>query len=245
MSPARRLRSYETSRALAQVCLLTSTVARARRPPLASTRRARLRVCLRSVAMALRNALARAAAPLRGAAQAQLSSAGVIGTLAPLARAGAPRHYRNPVENELYDRSRQEYSLGNRVPSVAADAWIAPNATLIGDTDVADQCSVWHGAVLKCDLGPVRLGAFSNVQERCVIDAAGCVEQIPRFSKTPTRGDPRGSRHRRPEIHEIRRRIRSRSLSASETFREKTRFFSHRVSSRTALPQLRSNAHRP
>jgi carbonic anhydrase/acetyltransferase-like protein (isoleucine patch superfamily) len=80
------------------------------------------------------------------------------------------------VENELYDRSRQEYSLGNRVPSVAADAWIAPNATLIGDTDVADQCSVWHGAVLKGDLGPVRLGAFSNVQERCVIDAAGCVE---------------------------------------------------------------------
>ena len=117
--------------------------------------------------MVLRNALARAAAPLRCAAQAQLSSAGVIGTLAPLARAGAPRHYRNPVENELYDRSRQEYSLGNRVPSVAADAWIAPNATLVGDADVADQCSVWHGAVLKGDLGPVRLGAFSNVQERC------------------------------------------------------------------------------
>jgi hypothetical protein len=172
--------------------------------------------------MVLRNALARAAAPLRGAAQAQLSSAGVIGTLAPLARLGAPRHYRNPVENELYDRSRQEYSLGNRVPSVAADAWIAPNATLIGDTDVADQCSVWHGAVLKGDLGPVRLGAFSNVQERCVIDAAGCVEQIPRFSKTPTvsararvprkgsdgrreatraptRGDPRGSRRVDPK----------------------------------------------
>ena len=264
-------RSYEKSKtpSLSRRFLLsTSTVAGARRPPLASTRRARLRVCLRSVAMVLRNALARAAAPLRGAAQAQLSSAGVIGTLAPLARLGAPRHYRNPVENELYDRSRQEYSLGNRVPSVAADAWIAPNATLIGDTDVADQCSVWHGAVLKGDLGPVRLGAFSNVQERCVIDAAGCVEQIPRFSKTPTvsararvprkgsdgrreatraptRGDPRGTRHRRPEIHEIRRRIRSRSLSASETFREKTRFFSHRVSSRTALPQLRSNAHRP
>jgi carbonic anhydrase/acetyltransferase-like protein (isoleucine patch superfamily) len=76
--------------------------------------------------------------------------------------------------------------------------------------------------VLKGDLGPVRLGAFSNVQERCVIDAAGCVEQIPRFSKTPTvsararvprkgsdgrreatraptRGDPRGSRRVDPK----------------------------------------------
>jgi len=126
--------------------------------------------------MALRNALTRAAGPLRGAARSQLYPANVIGTLAPLARAvGGTRQYRNLVENEMYDRSRQEYILGNRVPSVAADAWIAPNATLIGDTDVADQCSVWHGSVLKGDLGPVRLGAFSNVQERCVIDAAGCV----------------------------------------------------------------------
>ena len=151
--------------------------------------------------MVLRNALARAAAPLRCAAQAQLSSAGVIGTLAPLARAGAPRHYRNPVENELYDRSRQEYSLGNRVPSVAADAWNAPNATLVGDADVADQCSVWHGAVLKGDLGPVRLGAFSNVQERCVIDAAGCVERIPRFSPTPTVSARERSRSRSDGSH--------------------------------------------
>ena len=70
----------------------------------------------------------------------------------PLPRRRAPRaHYcgRNLVEDEIYDRSRQEITLGNRVPSVAGDAWIAPNATLVGDTDVADQCSVWHGSVLK------------------------------------------------------------------------------------------------
>tara|TARA_B110000971_G_scaffold212843_1_gene242839 strand:+ start:2137 stop:2433 length:297 start_codon:yes stop_codon:yes gene_type:complete len=98
----------------------------------------------------------------------------VIGTLKTRPPPGpSHRSYRNLVEHELYDRSRQEYTLGNRVPSVAPDAWIAPNATLIGDTDVADQCSVWHGSVLKGDLGAVRLGAFSNVQERCVIDAAG------------------------------------------------------------------------
>ena len=126
--------------------------------------------------MALRNALARVAGPLRGCAvhSASLAPAGVIGTLKTRPPPGpSHRSYRNLVEHELYDRSRQEYTLGNRVPSVAPDAWIAPNATLIGDTDVADQCSVWHGSVLKGDLGAVRLGAFSNVQERCVIDAAG------------------------------------------------------------------------
>lgn len=123
--------------------------------------------------MALRNALTRVAGPLRGAVQsAALHQTSVIGpSIVPVGH--QTRSYRNRVENELYDRSRQEYTLGNRVPSIAPDAWIAPNATLIGDTDVADQCSVWHGTVLKGDLGAVRMGAFSNVQERCVLDAAG------------------------------------------------------------------------
>ena len=57
--------------------LSTSTVAGARRPPLASTRRARLRVCLRSVAMVLRNARPRRGSSARRAGAAL--SAGVIG----------------------------------------------------------------------------------------------------------------------------------------------------------------------
>jgi hypothetical protein len=137
--------------------------------------------------MALRNAFTRAAglrAAVGGAASrgliGQTAAAPVGASLSLLlqrqqgfASSAAAQHGRNLVEAEIYDRSRQEIVLGNRVPSVAGDAWIAPNATLIGDTDVADQCTVWHGSVLKGDLGAVRLGAFSNVQEKCVIDAAG------------------------------------------------------------------------
>lgn len=139
--------------------------------------------------MALRNAFTRAG--LRAVAGA--TSRGFIGeaaapkvllrmqppAAAPAAAAGftasAARadHGRNLVENEIYDRSRQKIVLGNRVPTVAPDAFVAPNATLIGDTDLANYCTVWHGAVLKGDLGAVRLGAFSNVLEKCVIDAAG------------------------------------------------------------------------
>jgi hypothetical protein len=133
--------------------------------------------------MALRNALTRASGPLRAFAAGSPAGGligletGASGAFARLARRGA--HGRNLVEDELYDRSRQEITLGNRTPSVAADAWIAPNATLVGDADVADQCSVWHGSVLKGDLGAVRLGAFSNVQEKCVIDAAGYATPSP------------------------------------------------------------------
>ena len=161
--------------------------------------------------MALRNAVSRAAGPLRAMAVGSASS-GLLGLeVAPRAAAAAASraaraHYcgRNLVEDEIYDRSRQEITLGNRVPSVAGDAWIAPNATLVGDTDVADQCSVWHGSVLK-DLGAVRLGAFSNVQERCVIDAAGyvhiCASPNPRLpTPTSARDHPRRPRVRPPTI---------------------------------------------
>ena len=75
----------------------------------------------------------------------------------------------------MYDRSRQEIPLGNRVPSPGPDAWLAPNAVLIGDTDLAVCVSIWHGAVLKGDLGAVRIGAFTNVGEKVVIDSAGYV----------------------------------------------------------------------
>ena len=160
--------------------------------------------------MALRNAVSRAAGPLRAMAVGSASS-GLLGLeVAPRAAAAAASraaraHYcgRNLVEDEIYDRSRQEITLGNRVPSVAGDAWIAPNATLVGDTDVADQCSVWHGSVLKGDLGAVRLGAFSNVQERCVIDAAGyvhiCASPNPRLpTPTSARDHPRAPARQAP-----------------------------------------------
>lgn len=136
--------------------------------------------------MALRNAFTRvglraaASRGLIGSSAVPSVSVGASLLLQPPAGAAGfttsatkAHHCRNLVENEIYDRSRQEIVLGNRVPSIAGDAWVAPNATLIGDTDIADQSSVWHGSVLKGDLGAVRLGAFSNVQEKCVIDAAG------------------------------------------------------------------------
>ena len=166
--------------------------------------------------MALRNALTRASGPLRAFAAGSPAGGligletGASGAFARLARRGA--HGRNLVEDELYDRSRQEITLGNRTPSVAADAWIAPNATLVGDADVADQCSVWHGSVLKGDLGAVRLGAFSNVQEKCVIDAAGYAplplprafssrraRAVPSRGRTPPRSRPPRPRPRPPQ----------------------------------------------
>lgn len=52
----------------------------------------------------------------------------------------APVH----IEDELYCRQRQLLVLGNRVPVLAPDTWIAPNAVVIGDVDLFDQVILDH-----------------------------------------------------------------------------------------------------
>lgn len=44
-----------------------------------------------------------------------------------------------PTEKEPYCRQRQEIILGNRVPLLAPDAFIAPNAVIVGDVDIYDK----------------------------------------------------------------------------------------------------------
>lgn len=56
-----------------------------------------------------------------------------------------------------------------RRPVVAADAFIAPTAVLIGDVAVAEGASIWFGAVLRGDIGPIRVGPRTSVQDNCVV----------------------------------------------------------------------------
>jgi len=48
-------------------------------------------------------------------------------------------------------------------------AYIAPNATLVGEVHVADKASVWFGCVLRGDNAPITIGARTNVQDLTVI----------------------------------------------------------------------------
>lgn len=56
-------------------------------------------------------------------------------------------------------------------PAVAPDAWVAPNATLVGAVRLAPQASVWYGAVLRADGDDIEVGFGSNVQDGCVLHA--------------------------------------------------------------------------
>ncbi len=54
---------------------------------------------------------------------------------------------------------------------VAPSVWIAPNATVIGDVEIADECSVWFGAVVRGDTEWIRIGKRSNVQDLVCLHA--------------------------------------------------------------------------
>ena len=55
------------------------------------------------------------------------------------------------------------------LPTVAADAFIAPGAMVIGDVTIEAGASVWYNAVLRGDIAPIRLGRGSNVQDGSVL----------------------------------------------------------------------------
>jgi carbonic anhydrase/acetyltransferase-like protein (isoleucine patch superfamily) len=61
------------------------------------------------------------------------------------------------------------FAFEDREPTVSSTAWIAPTATLVGDVRVEDDASIWYGAVLRADFGPIVLRRGANVQDGSVL----------------------------------------------------------------------------
>ncbi len=60
-------------------------------------------------------------------------------------------------------------SLGGRTPVLPPSAFVAPTAVVVGDVVLGEESSVWFGAVVRGDVGPIRIGARTNVQDGCVL----------------------------------------------------------------------------
>jgi carbonic anhydrase/acetyltransferase-like protein (isoleucine patch superfamily) len=56
-------------------------------------------------------------------------------------------------------------------PQMGSNCFIAPNATLVGDVIMGDDCSVWFNAVIRGDVNSIRLGNLVNVQDGAVLHA--------------------------------------------------------------------------
>lgn len=61
------------------------------------------------------------------------------------------------------------YSFEGLVPIIAANAFVHPEATIIGDVTIGEGCYIAAGARLRGDLGAIVIGPGSNIQDNCVI----------------------------------------------------------------------------
>jgi len=55
------------------------------------------------------------------------------------------------------------------MPTIADDAFIAPNATIIGDVHIGAKSNVWFGCIIRGDVNHIRIGERTNIQDGTVI----------------------------------------------------------------------------
>ena len=63
------------------------------------------------------------------------------------------------------------YELDGMAPQVAASAWVADNAQVIGNVVLAEDSSVWFGVTLRGDTETITVGRGSNIQDGSVLHA--------------------------------------------------------------------------
>jgi hypothetical protein len=96
------------------------------------------------------------------------------------------------------------YSLGQHVPRIHETAWIAKSAKVIGRVAMAENSSVWFGAVVRGDVEDIRIGRNTNIQDNSVLraDSGNPAHDRRECHGRPSRDAPRlHGRRRRLDRH--------------------------------------------
>jgi carbonic anhydrase/acetyltransferase-like protein (isoleucine patch superfamily) len=62
-------------------------------------------------------------------------------------------------------------TVEGKSPKFGKDCFVAPNATIVGDVEIGDHCSIWFNAVVRGDVNSIRIGEKVNIQDGVVIHA--------------------------------------------------------------------------
>jgi carbonic anhydrase/acetyltransferase-like protein (isoleucine patch superfamily) len=65
------------------------------------------------------------------------------------------------------------HKFENKVPKIAKTSYVHPQAAIIGDVEIADDCFIGAGATLRGDFGRISIGRGTSIQENCVIHVGG------------------------------------------------------------------------
>ncbi|MGD9556843.1 MAG: gamma carbonic anhydrase family protein [Mangrovibacterium sp.] len=69
-------------------------------------------------------------------------------------------------------------TLLGKTPKIGEDCFLADNATLIGEVELGDHCSVWFNTVLRGDVNYIRIGKNTNIQDGAIVHGT--------YQKSPT-----------------------------------------------------------
>lgn len=61
------------------------------------------------------------------------------------------------------------YALGDQIPDIHPDAYIHPDAVIIGSVTIGAESSVWPSAVIRGDDGAIIIGARTSIQDGAVL----------------------------------------------------------------------------
>lgn len=65
----------------------------------------------------------------------------------------------------------QVFALGDLVPRIADDVFLAPGVVVIGDVEIEAGSSIWFNCVLRADVEAIRIGRRTNIQDGTTIHA--------------------------------------------------------------------------
>src|SRR5215472_3637415 len=63
------------------------------------------------------------------------------------------------------------YALGEYVPAIDPEAFVHPEAVVIGRVTIGAEATVWPGVVLRGDYGAIHIGARTSVQDGTIVHA--------------------------------------------------------------------------
>jgi carbonic anhydrase/acetyltransferase-like protein (isoleucine patch superfamily) len=61
------------------------------------------------------------------------------------------------------------FLINGKKPKIGQRVFIADNAYLIGDVEVGDDSSIWFNAVLRAEIGSIKIGSETSIQDCCVL----------------------------------------------------------------------------
>ena len=75
--------------------------------------------------------------------------------------------------------------FGDKSPKIDPQAFVSPQATLVGDIEIGPRASVWPGAVIRGDQSSVRISERACIQDSAVIHA----QSLERYSQVKWRNN--------------------------------------------------------